>query len=80
MKVLSEIRRTGSESASRTLAVDLLTDGQQQLMRSAVGEGLWEEILGGAPLAGATVGLIWMKMNHHGLLPEQLAWGRLFNY
>lgn len=74
MKDLSGTRRTGSVSASKPLSVDRLTDNQRELMHSTVGEGLWEEILEGPPLAWATFGLIWMKMSHRGLLPEQRVW------
>lgn len=69
MRTLTQTKTTVKESASKILVMEKLTDEQKELMKNAVGQGLWEQILEGKPLPASVIELIRAKMRYRGLLP-----------
>lgn len=74
MRSLSQTKTTGKESASKVLLIDKLTDAQKELMKGALGHGLWDQILEGYPIPPPVIKLIKGKLRHKRLLPERLWW------
>jgi hypothetical protein len=74
MKILSQTKTAGKESASRVLDIDKLYEIQKEIMKKAVGQGLWEQILEGHPMSASTIRLIKGKMRYHNLLPMKMWW------
>lgn len=74
MRILSQTKTTGKESVSKVLSVDKLTTAQKELMKKAVGQGLWEQILEGKPVSSSVFELIKGKMHNSNLLPMTMWW------
>lgn len=74
MKLLTQTKTAGKESASKILAIDKLTDNQREMMKDAVGQGLWEQVLEGQPLPESVIKLIKGKLRYHNLLPMKIWW------
>lgn len=74
MRLLTQTKTAGKESASKILAIDKLTDNQREMMKDAVGQGLWEQVLEGQPLPESVIKLIKGKLRYHNLLPMKMWW------
>ncbi len=74
MKPLSQTRTTREELGSKILAIDKLTEHQKELMKCAIGQGLWEQILEGKPIPSSVIDLITEKMRYSRLLPKRSCW------
>ena len=74
MRLHSQTKTSGKESASKILAIDKLTDNQREMMKEAVGHGLWEQILEGQPLPKSVIKLIKGKLRYHNLFPMKMWW------
>lgn len=74
MRLHSQTKTAGKESASKILAIEKLTDKQREMMKNAVGQGIWEQILEGKPLTASVIKLIKGKMRYHNLLPITMWW------
>lgn len=69
MRTHSQIKTTGKESVSKVLDINKLTTIQKEIMKKAVGQGLWEQILEGKPMSTSVIKLIEAKMRYRNLLP-----------
>lgn len=72
MRILSQTKTAGRESVSKILAIDKLTSAQKDIMKDAVGQGIWEQILEGKPLPSSVIKLIKGKMRYRDLLPMNM--------
>ncbi len=72
MRALLQTKTREKESVSKVLDIKKLSDAQKEMLRLAVGRGLWEQILQGHPLSVSTVSLIRAKMRFHNLIPEYI--------
>lgn len=74
MRTLSQTKTTGRESVSDVLDISKLTASQKEMMKKAVGQGLWDQILEGKPMASPVIKLIKAKMLYRNLLAATMWW------
>ena len=71
MKRHSPTKIHGKESVSNGAALNLLDEGQRQLMICSFGKGLWELISEDQTITPETMNLIRGKLVQGNLLPEE---------
>lgn len=74
MRQILQTKTTEKKSVSKVLTIDKLADTQKELMKCALGQGLWNQILEGRPIPFSVINLIKGKLRHNRLLPERLWW------
>ena len=72
MKAPSQTKTTGKESVSKILEIGKLTTAQKEIMKKAVGLGLWGQILEAKPMSPSVIKLIKYKMRYRNLLPMKI--------